>query len=246
MVNGDGKAGLSPEEPATMKIIDYNFTSLSVNSGNVFSFTYGEADSILQSLVFRPTLSNAQAVRTIYSQNTNPDKKRKFTISEQAQLLDYKFKDRLFLDDQNKQKPLLSSELAFVSEMENLQGKKPSNAMMQMTLLKDGKPIIKRLVLPDDDVLNILLDDGDFKNNPRYTGIMPGITAEFTLQGVGGIRTFQMFLVRNLPKPYSHEDVVFRVVDVTNNLESGKWTTVIKAGLIPLRGNIKNRLGITK
>jgi hypothetical protein len=54
-----------------------------------------------------------------------------------------------------------------------------------------------------------------------------------------------MFLVRNLPKPYSHEDIVFRIIDLTENLEAGKWTTTITAGIIPLRKSIKDRLGIT-
>lgn len=245
IVNGDGKLGDSPDNPATMKIVDYNFTGLSINYGNVYHFDYYDSDSILQSVAFKPTLSNAQAIRTIYSQTNNPDKKRKFIQSERAQLLDYKFKDRLFLDESPKDRVDEASVKAFIDEMARLQSRKqiiPTS--MQMTTLKDGKPFIKRLVLPDDAILNLILDDGDKDNNPRYTGIMPGIQAEFTLQGIGGVRTFQMFLVRNLPKPYSHEDVVFRIIDVTQQLEDGKWTTIVKAGLIPLREQIKRRLGI--
>jgi hypothetical protein len=75
---------------------------------------------------------------------------------------------------------------------------------------------------------------------------MKGIQAQFTIQGIGGLRTFMMFLVKNLPEPYSQEDVVFRIIDLTETLDNGKWTTVITAGLIPLNGFIKSVLGLTE
>jgi hypothetical protein len=54
-----------------------------------------------------------------------------------------------------------------------------------------------------------------------------------------------MFLIKNLPQPYSHKNIIFRIVDVQNSIENGKWTTIIKAGLMPLRGRyIKSKLGI--
>jgi hypothetical protein len=90
----------------------------------------------------------------------------------------------------------------------------------------------------------MLLDDGDYENNTNYTGIMPGIQSTFTLQGIGGLRTFMMFLVDGLPKPYSSENIIFRITDVTETLESGKWVTQITAGVIPLRNGIKTKLGI--
>ena len=74
---------------------------------------------------------------------------------------------------------------------------------------------------------------------------MPGIQATFTIQGIGGLRTFMMFLVRNLPDPYSENNIVFRIVNLEENIEPGNWTTTITAGVIPLRGSIKAGLGIT-
>jgi hypothetical protein len=72
---------------------------------------------------------------------------------------------------------------------------------------------------------------------------MPNIKATFTLQGIGGLRTFQMFLVE-LPEPYSKENIVFRITNVTETLSKGQWTTTIVAGIIPLRGYIKTKLGL--
>jgi hypothetical protein len=100
------------------------------------------------------------------------------------------------------------------------------------------------IVLPATDIQQLLLDDSDEENNPKYTGIMPGIQATFTIQGIGGLRTFMMFLVRNLPEPYSEKNIIFRIVDVQETVEAGKWTTQITAGVIPLREHIKARLGI--
>ena len=53
-----------------------------------------------------------------------------------------------------------------------------------------------------------------------------------------------MFLVRNLPEPYSHNNIVFRINDIKDSVTSSGWTTTISAGIIPLRDYIKERLGI--
>jgi hypothetical protein len=63
-----------------------------------------------------------------------------------------------------------------------------------------------KLCLPSSvskQVFRLLHDDKDEENNPRYCAVQPGITLELTIQGCGGLRTFQYFLVKNLPEPYS-------------------------------------------
>jgi len=150
-----------------------------------------------------------------------------------------------------------------LSILKDLQVVKPSKEMFQMTsttnnyktlittgrmrgnyTTSSGNIIVRRLVLPNVEILNMLLDDGDYDNNTNYTGIMPGIQASFTLQGIGGLRTFMMFLVDGLPEPYSSTNIVFRITDVTETIEAGKWATQITAGVIPLRNQIKLKLGI--
>jgi hypothetical protein len=243
LVSGTGRSGLGNDELATMKIADYRFVSTS-NRGTPYSFDYFDADSLLQGIGFKPTLSNAQAIRTIYAQTNNPDKKTTLTNGEN-ELLDYKFRDRLFLDEDKKViVPVKSDTSQFDERMRELQQISPVDGTYQVTSKNQvGFPFVRRLVLPAPDILRLLLDDDDEENNPKYTGIMPGIQATFTLQGIGGLRTFMMFLVRNLPEPYSHQNIVFRIVDVQETVESGRWTTVITAGVIPLREQIKNRLG---
>lgn len=245
LVSGTGKKDLNGNDLATMKIVDYRFMS-TANRGTPYSFDYFDADSLLQGLAFKPTLSNAQAIRTIYAQTNNPDKKTTLTNGEN-ELLDYKFRDRLFLDEDRKvTSPVKPDTSQFDERMRQLQQISPVAGCYQITTKnRVGSPFVRRLVLPSPDVLKLLLDDGDEENNPKYAGIMPGIQASFTIQGIGGLRTFMMFLVRNLPEPYSHQNIVFRIVDVQETIEASKWTTIITAGVIPLREQIKKRLGFT-
>ena len=244
MVSGTGKDGLNPSKSATMKIVDYRFMS-TANRGDVYTFDYFDADSLLQGMSFKPTLSNAQAIRTIYAQTNNPDKKTALTNGEN-ELLDYKFRDRLFLDEDRKHtQPVKQSTEKFTETIRELQKITPPAGAYQMTSkIGTGAVVVRRLCLPSPDILKLLLDDGDEERNPKYTGIMPGIQASFTIQGIGGLRTFMMFLVRNLPEPYSHKNIIFRIVDVQETVEMSKWTTTITAGIIPLRDHIKKRIGL--
>jgi hypothetical protein len=244
-VAATGRSGEDTGVAASMKIIDYRFV-YSINKGKVFSFDYYDADSILQNIKFTPTLSNSQAIRTIYAETNNPN--RNIVFSDNNELLNYHFRDRLFLDEQVTSQTIKTSK-SFVEMMKSLQSLTPTKVngkqVYQVTTKKpNGKVIIKRLAMPSDELLKLLLDDGDEERNPKYIGIMPGIQAQFTIQGIGGLRTFMMFLVRNLPEPYSHKNIVFRIIDLTENLESGKWSTTITAGIIPLRNVLKRRLGI--
>jgi hypothetical protein len=244
IVSGTGREGQKVNEPATMKVVDYRFMA-TANRGTIYSFDYFDADSLLQGMGFKPTLSNAQAIRTIYAQTNHPDKKTTLTNGEN-ELLDYKFRDRLFMDEDKKYtQPKKPSSEKFTETMRALQALTPPAGAYQITVKNaNGAVIVRRLALPSPEILSLLLDDGDEERNPKYTGIMPGIQATFTIQGIGGLRTFMMFLVRNLPEPYSHKNIVFRIVDVQETVEMSKWTTTITAGVIPLRDHIKKRLGI--
>src|ERR1019366_2664319 len=150
-------------------------------------------------------------------------------------------KDRLHLGENVGDRPTPKADRSgFEDTMRILQQVSQCNGSYQITMGDH----VRRLALPAPDILQLLLDDGDEDNNPKYTGIMPGIQATFTIQGIGGLRTFMMFLCRGLPEPYSEKNIIFRIVDVQETIESGKWTTQITAGVIPLREHIKARLGI--
>lgn len=245
VVSATGKKDLAKIDLATMKIIDAKFMA-TTNKGKLYTFDYMESDSLLLGMSFKPTISQAQAIQVIYSPMNNPDKNTTLT-NGRNELLDYKFKDRLMLNDDKKNKlPEVKRNIDnFKETMRTLQQILPRYEQYQMTTMNKGNRVVRRLAMPAPDVLSLLLDDEDYENNPKYTGIMPGVQATFTLQGIGGLRTFMMFLVRNLPEPYSHKNVIFQIINVQESIESGKWITTIVAGLIPLRNYIKRRFGIT-
>jgi len=262
LVAGAGNPDLTSQ--SCMKIVDFKY--ISPTSTAPYTFKYMSNESILTGIDFKPTLSNAQAIRAIYSPTSlNKNSNRKLNNGN-SELLDYKFRDRLFLSEIIKESDTSQNQktsLDILSILKDLQVVKPSKEMFQMTsttnnyktlittgrmrgnyTTSSGNIIVRRLVLPNVEILNMLLDDGDYDNNTNYTGIMPGIQASFTLQGIGGLRTFMMFLVDGLPEPYSSTNIVFRITDVTETIEAGKWATQITAGVIPLRNQIKLKLGI--
>jgi hypothetical protein len=236
----------------------------------VYSFDYYDADSIIKSLKFRPVLSDAQATRTIYGEVNNASSKYKYL--DKNDVLDYKFKDAVIGTKENKvqgdaQGDLSKRQTAQGQQMDLLSNVQSINSQnddgsLQMSLNpfrqgnkpysvdKTGKvvvppidmPEIVKLVMPYPQILRLLINDGDFDNNPRYCAVQPGIILELTLQGIGGLRTFQYFTVRNLPEPYSDRNIIFRITDVIQTLEAGNWETTIRAQPLPLRGYIKSRL----
>ena len=57
-----------------------------------------------------------------------------------------------------------------------------------------------------------------------------------TLRGISGLRTFQLFSLKNLPSPYSDREIICQIVDVSHKVDSVDWTTTIKAGIRSIRG----------
>lgn len=247
LAGSTGRQNISNSELATMKVVDDKLAQYTSNRGvNIFTFDYNAADGLIQSINFRPMLSNAQAIRTIYAQ-TNLTNKQQFVISGHNELLDYKFRDRLFkIGNQESHESFYNS--SFKSSMSKLQSLSPDPKAFQVTRLNErtGEVCIYRLAIPrvHSEVLTLLLDDNDKGHNPRYCGIMPGIQAEFTIQGISGIRTFSMFRVRGLPEPYSEENVIFRTINVNDTIQGGQWITTIVAGVLPLRGYFRSKLGL--
>ena len=96
---------------------------------------------------------------------------------------------------------------------------------------------IVNLVLPNEALLIAIMNDMDMTNNSNvYGGQQPGFTVEITLQGISGLRTFQLFSLKNLPSPYSEREIICQIVDVSHKVDAGNWTTTIKAGIRSIRG----------
>lgn len=251
-----------------MTITDKKYISkyaLDQQSDSVYSFDYMDADSIIKGLKFRPVLSDAQATRTIYGSVNN--KSSKYQYIDKNDLLDYKFRDAVIGTQEDKSQDNLqyddSAKEQYRDILENFQtiNSKPDDGTLQMSLNQNHNGRSNAPNTPPNatsafreyvklvmgfeggqQLLRLLLADNDYDNNPRYCAVQPGIILELTLQGIGGLRTFQYFLVKNLPEPYSDRNIIFRITDVHQTLEAGNWETTIRAQPLPLRGYIKNKL----
>ncbi len=243
------------EAEGQMTIVDRKYTSKynpkSQGGDPLWIFDYYDADSLIKSLRFRPQLSDAIATRTMYGDVNNPD--AKFSSPDSNDILDFKFKDAIILreDDASNGKSMdnLNTQASTQEQLRILLTPlqtidQDGDKHLQMTVPSPiaGRDEVVKLILPDQDILRLILRDGDKKNNPTYCAIQPNITLEMTLLGIGGLRTFQYFLIRNLPEPYSHKNVIFRIIDVHQSLEAGNWETVIKAGLVPITEYITDRV----
>jgi hypothetical protein len=263
LVPADGGGGI-------MTITDKKYINkfaLDQQSDSVYSFDYMDADSIIKSLKFKPVMSDAQASRVMFGSINN--KNSKYQYIDKNDLLDYVFRDSVIGTQEDKAQAELyqgggnitQPQQQFIDLISKFQtiNAGADDGTLQMSLNPDrhgfqtppeykNKPNIREYVKltlgapGGQQLLRLLLADDDYDNNPRYSAVQPGIFLELTLQGIGGLRTFQCFLIRNLPEPYSDRNVIFRITDVHQTLEAGNWDTTIYAQLSPLRGYIKNRL----
>lgn len=233
------------ENTSQLIVVDNKMLPSGNNKARPWYFDYMDSDQLMTGLGFKPKMSDAQAFRVVFGETNNSGSR---TVSkEENDLLDYRFEDRILEMRKDFQPTVLSDSEGkkdpFLEQVKQLQHQTPINGSYQFTVMVGDKPYFRRLALPIAEMLNCLLDDNDLEKNQRYTGLQP-ITVEVPLQGIGGLRTFMTFMIRNLPNPYHHKDVAYRIVDVHHTLQDGKWDTTIKAGIIPLRGYIKQKLGI--
>ena len=199
----------------------------------VFQFDMSSGRNIIKNLSFTSTISNVQANQVIASSNNNQGGANESSTSAP---LDFAFGDRLFDGKFKRQKHIDNSET-----IKQLQTYGPKSDQFIMTFVdsKEAKNIVN-LALPNKALLSSILDDKDFENNTNvYGGQQPNFTLEMTLEGIAGFRTYQCFSFKNFPRPYSDDEVIFQIVDVTHNVTHNNWETKIKAGIRPFRSRIK-------
>jgi len=233
------------DNTSKMIVVDKKMLPAGNDNNKPWYFDYQDSDSIMTGLSFKPKMSDAQAFRVVFGEINNVGSRT--SVKGENDFLDYQFHDRILIKKNEKPPTRLTDKNskmnAFKDEIRIQQHFASTHDQYQFTVMVGDQPFIRRLVLPDPELLNMLLDDKDFERNQRYTGIQP-ITVEVSLQGIGGLRIFMSFLIRNLPEPYNHRNVCYRITDVHHTIQDGKWNTIVKAGIIPLRGYIKQKLGI--
>ena len=249
------------EDDHKLKIIDKKF--IQYNDLKIYQFDVGSSNNFIKNISFTAQLSNVAANQVISSASSNKSNTKSVngTINSN-QILLFPYGDRFNLvpptsstgsnDIQKGKSQLIDNNLEVIRQLQNSpQNSTTTNGSYIMSFkvieqanrakgIADRKQTgwnIVNLVLPNETLLIALLNDLDFKNNTNvYGGQQPGFTVEMTLQGISGLRTFQLFSLKNLPSPYSESEIMCQIVDISHKIENGNWTTVIKAGIRSIRG----------
>jgi hypothetical protein len=259
-VNGMWKFSLIQYGPSNslLSIIDtesFNLKRLQeLNSDKrpyLYFFKNRSSKNNMQSFNFNVKLSDKVATMVMY--NSPKDNKtsvpmknpfgftirdRFFKTTQDSSYLTPKDKEALFKDNQNKE---LERKRADEKQQSSIQKERDlkDGAYIVGVVTREGgeeKTYIRKLVLTQKDLFTLLVNDKDPNNCSINSFPQPGIKAEITLTGIGGLKTFQIFGIDNLPEPYD-KDILFQIEDVKHSLQSnGTWTTTITAGLRPTKG----------
>jgi hypothetical protein len=230
------------EDENKLRIIDKKFISKKVYQ-NLYQFDVS-SDSCIKSLSFTVTPSNAQMTQVIAGSSNNQGQNT--GQSTATQLPDFKFGDRLGVNqlEPETKKTFINESADLIKQLQKYGRVDGAFAMSLKYVSEDEYYEVVNLALPSKNLLLSLLDCGDYEDNLNmYGGQQPNFTCELVLQGISGLRTFQCFSIKNLPKPYSPEDVIFSIIDLTHSIQNGEWVTTIKAGIRP-RAKLKNTIGV--
>ena len=200
-----------------------------VNSNQIIPFPYG--DRFYKDTLIKPRKidENLEIIKQLQS---NPQSS---TATKGSYIMSFKsYKNKSFGPEKQE---MISNARLMAAVRTGGDGGVSFNSGVPDTQIEETGWNIVNLVLPNDSLLIALMNDMDFKNNSNiYGGQQPGFTVEMTLQGISGLRTFQLFSLKNLPSPYSEREIICQIVDVSHKIENGNWTTTIKAGIRSIRG----------
>ena len=267
-VNGLWKFNLIQFGPSNslLSIIDNDCFSLKrlqeLNSDKrpyLYFFKNRASRNNIQALNFSVKLSDKVTMSVLYnSPNDNKTsvpmknpfgfvtRDRFFKLTNDASYLSPKDPQTLLKDKQNveaERKRLDDKQNQFQNQLQKERDVKEGAYIYGVITRENGeeKTYIRKLVLTQKDLLTLLVNDKDPNNGSINSFPQPGIKAEITVTGIGGLKTFQIFGIDNLPEPYD-KDILFQIEDVKHSLQSnGQWTTTITAGIRPTKGlNVKS------
>lgn len=238
------------EEGKHLKIIDKKF--INAKDMNIYQFDIGSSNTFIKSINFTAQLSNVAANQVLSSGGSSPSNQENKSPTGEItsnEILLFPYGDRFNPDDPKaKTNRSIDGNLETIKQLQSNPSKGSNSLIMSFTSTQKpdrGRGIaggingfnIVNLVLPSQALLLGLLNDLDYNNNTNiYGGQQPGFTVEMTLQGISGLRTFQLFSLKNLPSPYSEREILCQIIDVSHKVDGGNWTTTIKAGIRSIRG----------
>jgi hypothetical protein len=230
------------EDSGKLRIVDKKYVQY--NNLKIYQFDVGATHKFIKSINFTAQLSNVAANQVISSASTSEKSSDGSPNGEvnANQIIPFPYGDRFNIGVPSKPRKI-DENLETIRQLQNspesATATKGSYIMSFKKFENDTETAwnIVNLVLPVESLLIALMNDMDFKNSSNiYGGQQPGFTVEMTLQGISGLRTFQLFSLKNLPSPYSEREIICQIVDIQHKVESGNWTTTIKAGIRSIRG----------
>ena len=230
------------EDENKLRIIDKKFISKKLYQ-NLYQFDIS-SDSCIKSLSFTVTPSNAQMTQVIAGSTNNQGQNT--GQSSATALPDFKFGDRLNVNqlEPETKKTFINESADLIKQLQKYGRVAGAFAMSLKYVSESDYYEVVNLALPSKNLLLSLMDCEDYDDNLNiYGGQQPNFTCELVLQGISGLRTFQCFSIKNLPKPYSPDDVIFSIIDLTHSIQNGEWVTTIKAGIRP-KSKLKNTVGV--
>lgn len=203
----------------------------------IFQFDVTSGTNIIKNVSFSSKASDAQIVKGLAASSNNKNE-GEHTLSTP---LKFFAGDRLKDETSRIEKP--KNVTNFINNSEIIKSlQKPGNGAntFQMTFTNGDKNNIVNLALPHTGLLKSLLaDDDEIYNDSINCNVQPGFLLEMTLQGNAGFQSFQCFSFKNFPKPYSDEDVIYQIRDVTQTVTNNNWETKIRAYVRPFAKTVK-------
>jgi hypothetical protein len=214
-------------DQANLTIIDRNFIGYKssdelIQNTAVYNFKISAYQSITTDAEFTVKLADAVALQTLYSKDI---KSANCYLLNQSGVLSVPtvIKDRL-VGTWKVSSPDLPPTVTADSNNTDIRNGVDHNFYF---VVKDS--VKYALVEPSSELIRKLTCDTDVI---QHTGCMPGTEIGLVILGIAGIKIMDYFTVSGLPARYSR-GCVFQVNDVKHNIEKGKWSTTIRAGVRP-------------
>lgn len=225
------------------QIIDKSINNLN----QCYQFEVGTENSFVKEIDFSVKLSDAQSLNVLFSSGINKSENESSIDSNENSIVNVSFYDIFdLIKDENssdKKNIIKKEESSTLSLIQSVDPDLNSLGILRMSFKATSAtdPYIDDDKVPDHvvclnmnsdmkDILSSLLDDGDFKNNKIYANIADNFVLNLKLDGIFGIKIMDNFSISNLPKPYSPENIVFQVNEVSHAIsDNGKWETNVSA-----------------
>ena len=219
-----------------LEIMDEKNLSIDDFKVPIFQFDILSSRNIIKGISFSSNVSDAQFVRALAGSSNNQGGNGEANVSNTLQFYDG---DRLCETQLDTKGNRVSEKkgnnfLDNVEILKQLQTFGKNDNQFIMTFKQNENKNVVNLTLPDPALLTAILSEPiEAYNEILNSNIQPGFTLELTLQGIAGLNTFQCFSIKNFPKPYSENEVIFQVNEVNHTVTNNNWETKIKAGVRP-------------